>query len=202
LALCSRADCLHAVKSHRTLARVLPFWNSVLMFRLYLSGKEVNIDLVAILKCFLYSLEFIWSIVVFAVSASKAKSPPGTCQYGPMSVCNFGIAWGVIGWLLTILIIVLVVLHVVKDASFTPLKECIANAVMAVWWFIAAVVFSAKEHDHVSETTNTITAFSWMLAIFAACSSALALYQSQREKEDDFGLSAPPPPTYTEQTKI
>jgi len=72
----------------------------------------------------------IWSIVVFAVSASKAKSPPGTCQYGPMSVCNFGIAWGVIGWLLTILIIVLVVLHVVKDASFTPLKECIANAVM------------------------------------------------------------------------
>ncbi|GJD08518.1 hypothetical protein Gasu2_28150 [Galdieria sulphuraria] len=157
------------------------------MFRLYLSGKEINIDVIAILKCLLYSLEFIWAIVVFAVSSSKAKSPP---------------AWGVIGWLLTILIIVLVVLHVLKDTSFSPLKECIANGVMGVWWFIAAVVFSAKEHDHVSEATNTITAFAWMLTIFAACSSALALYQSQREKEEDFGLSAPPPPTYTEQTKI
>eukprot|EP00871_Galdieria_phlegrea_P000702 jgi/Galph1/1632/GphlegSOOS_G327.1 len=171
------------------------------MFRLYIGGKEITLDAVAIGKIFLYTLEFIWALVIFAVTSSKVKTL-GICEFGPESVCNFGIAWGVIGWILTIMIIFLVVLHALRDSGFTPFKECVANGIMAAWWFIAAVVFSAKESGHVGEPTNVVTAFSWMITIFAACSSALALYQSQKEKEEDLGLSAPPPPTYTEHTKI
>ncbi|KAA8496902.1 hypothetical protein FVE85_0631 [Porphyridium purpureum] len=136
-----------------------------------------------------YFLEWIWALVVFALTADKLYFN-GLCAFGSVSVCQYIIAAGVIGWLLiSVLFIGHSILGMMGKAVISASIEFFVNLFLLLWWLILAIVVSA-EKDFSTTDVNTIVAFSWMLVIFTICSAALAfLTRNKSDSMDDM----PPP---------
>mmetsp|Transcript_18530 Transcript_18530/g.18609 ORF Transcript_18530/g.18609 Transcript_18530/m.18609 type:complete len:157 (+) Transcript_18530:76-546(+) len=142
-------------------------------------------------KIVLYFIEWIWTLVIFAVTADSG-SVAGVCLFdGTASVCNFAIAAGVIGWILVTLVGGAVVFGILKNSSgMIPAKiEFGVHVFLCIWFFILACVVSAN-YPLKNDTTNTVVAFSWMLVFFHLMSAGLAFLERNK---GDTGDGMPPP---------
>eukprot|EP00183_Erythrolobus_madagascarensis_P000257 CAMPEP_0185848314 /NCGR_PEP_ID=MMETSP1354-20130828/3251_1 /TAXON_ID=708628 /ORGANISM="Erythrolobus madagascarensis, Strain CCMP3276" /LENGTH=87 /DNA_ID=CAMNT_0028548701 /DNA_START=326 /DNA_END=589 /DNA_ORIENTATION=- len=72
-----------------------------------------------------------------------------------------------------------------------PRIEFFTQALLAVWFFILAIVLSAELPEVRFNAINAVVAFSWMLTIMCLGSAAIAFLE--RNKMDDDPTMGPPP---------
>ena len=139
-------------------------------------------------KLGLYFIEWIWSLVVFALTADQLQGG-GRCAFGSSATCGYVIAAGVIGWLIiSVLFVGHSVLGLMGKAFVSESIEFFVNLFLILWWFILAIVVSVEKIGSFTEI-NTVVAFSWMLFIFAILSAGLAFITRNKDSSSD----APPP---------
>jgi len=144
----------------------------------------------AIIKFVLYFIEWIWSLVVFAIVPSNLEGG-GLCYFkGGMSTCNYVIAAGVIGWLIIMFLFIGVSIFGLMDKAFvSPKLELGFQVFLVIWWLILAIVVSAENQSVTTTESNTVIAFSWMLVFFCICSAVLAHIGRNKSSSSDM----PPP---------
>mmetsp|Transcript_8486 Transcript_8486/g.22336 ORF Transcript_8486/g.22336 Transcript_8486/m.22336 type:complete len:158 (+) Transcript_8486:48-521(+) len=144
-----------------------------------------------IAKGVLYFFEWIWSLCIFAVTSSDLKGG-NVCAFGKMSVCDYAIAAGVIGWLLiTVLALGVLAGGFMGKFGIPPKIEFATQAFLAVWFLILAIVLSAELPALRFDAINAVVAFSWMITIMCMGSAAIAFLE--RNKSSDPSVMGPPP---------
>lgn len=115
-------------------------------------------------KTLLYLLEFIWSAVVFGVTANTLYIGD-TCTLSDTNstaLCRYAIALGVIGWIAVLVVAVAFFVSSVLLRGLSYVHEAFIHAFLIVWWFIGSVIISSNLGGSSPNSTdvNTVVAFS------------------------------------------
>mmetsp|Transcript_6569 Transcript_6569/g.19916 ORF Transcript_6569/g.19916 Transcript_6569/m.19916 type:complete len:159 (+) Transcript_6569:79-555(+) len=144
--------------------------------------KSGGMSVLSLARTVLLGLEFICGIIIWGVAAGKIKDTFVDDLVDIARAAKFAIAWGVIGWIIVTIMLILNIMGYFMTSFLPPMVEAIIQVVLAiVFWMVGGIVTAAKFPDTRLRPLNTVIAFFWINFVLSLASAVVCFLQSRSD---------------------